>query len=85
MMPKKACPALDSGGNRFPAFLKPLVDSSLRLESFGGRSEVGKTSCSKKNLERDDDSKKGHPALRVRFHTRAGACTRVCTASAIFS
>src|SRR5215831_18507373 len=30
---------------------------------FGGRRQVGKRSCSKKRLERDDDSKKSHPAL----------------------
>jgi len=47
--PEKACPALDAGW--VPVFPRD------KREAFARRS------CSNKKIERDDDSKKSHPAL----------------------
>ena len=49
--PEKACPALDAGW--VPVFPRD------KREAFARRS------CSNKKIERDDDSKKSHPALAL--------------------
>src|SRR5271167_4031797 len=52
----------------------------MRWRAKAGR----KTSCSKDNLKRDDDSKKSHPALREDLHAEAAAryCGGACTIGA---
>jgi hypothetical protein len=50
--PEKTCPALDAGW--VPVFHRD------KREAFARRS------CSNKKIERDDDSKKSHPALALR-------------------
>jgi hypothetical protein len=64
MIPKKPAPHLMRGGYRFPACAKPLHGSSsgLKLRRGEGRSEK---IMLMNNIERDDDSKKSHPALMV--------------------
>jgi hypothetical protein len=52
--PEKACPALDAGW--VPVFPRD------KREAFARRS------CSNKKIERDDDSKKSHPALVPRAY-----------------
>src|SRR5882757_1361182 len=61
--PEKACPALDAGW-------VPVFPPDKR-EAFARRS------CSNKKIERDDDSKKSHPALGT-YHAGRG-CDGVAT------
>src|SRR6267143_6426888 len=60
--PEKACPALDAGW--VPVFPRD------KREAFARRS------CSNKKIERDDDSKKSHPALGLLGTDRERAACR---------
>jgi hypothetical protein len=58
----------ESGGHRYPAF---PVDKDW-CATASDRLILARRSCSNKKIERDDDSKKSHPAL-VALQVRAKA------------
>src|SRR5215831_3405896 len=61
MLPSARCPMINPGGNAGARTPSPFL---LEHDPEKWEPVFGKRSCSNKELERDDDSKRHHPALR---------------------